>query len=513
MIRIGTLIDVEASVADAVAQAAAIKDAGYDSAWANQIFGQDALTLLAVVGASVPDIELGTAVVPVYPRHPQMLAQQALTVQSASGDRLCLGIGLSHQMVVEGLWGYSYDRPGRYMAEYLSALMPMLRGEVAMLDGEVLKSITVGPLDIPATKPPSVVVAALAPYMLKLAGTLTDGTITWMTGIGTIGSHIAPLLGEAAEAAGKPAPRVVVSLPVCLTDDAGRAKDRIDEAFSIYPNLPWHRPARGCGWHRARCRHLGRFRGAGGDLRVPGFPRWLSGARDLAAQAGVLELIDFLVGDDEVEEPGDDLFGGRRIVGIGAVHQPDERRISVVDHEGGDAEDVQIVVVVGPVGGDDLAWSAGGQLGIDDVEIDAMGDEDRIDLRSRGERDPLDVASVEERAMDRSEMLRRHVAHRNRDFKGQERRIVCRVVPDRWCTWLEMPLRERPRLEGHIEVETSIERAEHVLVHVSGEGAPVVIEKGEGNERHAISNPRQPDFIPARQHRGPDGAPSRGVHR
>ncbi len=238
MIRIGTLIDVESSVADAVRQAASIKDAGYDSAWANQIFGQDALTLLAVVGASVPDIELGTAVVPVYPRHPQMLAQQALTVQSASGDRLCLGIGLSHQMVVEGLWGYSFDRPGRYMAEYLSALMPMLRGEVAMLDGEVLKSITVGPLDIPATTPPSVVVAALAPYMLKLAGTLTDGTITWMTGIGTIGSHIAPLLGEAAEAAGKPAPRVVVSLPVCLTDDAGRAKDRIDEAFSIYPNLP-----------------------------------------------------------------------------------------------------------------------------------------------------------------------------------------------------------------------------------------------------------------------------------
>ena len=155
MIKIGTLIDVEKSVTAGVAQAAAIREAGYDSAWANQIFGQDALTLLAVVGAQVPEIELGTAVVPIHPRHPQMLAQQALTVQSASGDRLCLGIGVSHQMVVEGLWGYSYERPGRYMREYLEALMPMLRGETAMVTGKVVQAITVAPLDIPDTAPPS----------------------------------------------------------------------------------------------------------------------------------------------------------------------------------------------------------------------------------------------------------------------------------------------------------------------------------------------------------------------
>ena len=215
MIKIGTLIDVEKSVTAGVAQAAAIREAGYDSAWANQIFGQDALTLLAVVGAQVPEIELGTAVVPIHPRHPQMLAQQALTVQSASGDRLCLGIGVSHQMVVEGLWGYSYERPGRYMREYLEALMPM-----------------------PDTAPPPVLVAALASYMLKITGELADGTVTWMTGISTIASHVAPRIAEAASAAGRPSPRVVVSLPVCVTDDPARAKDDIDSAFSIYPTLP-----------------------------------------------------------------------------------------------------------------------------------------------------------------------------------------------------------------------------------------------------------------------------------
>jgi len=238
MIRIGTLIDVEKPVAEGVAQAAAIREAGYDSAWANQIFGQDALTLLAVVGAQVPEIELGTAVVPIHPRHPQMLAQQALTVQSASGDRLCLGIGVSHQMVVEGLWGYSYERPGRYMREYLEALMPMLRGETSMVAGEVIQAITVAPLDIPGTTPPPVLVAALAPYMLKITGELADGTVTWMTGISTIASHVAPRITEAAAAAGRPAPRVVVSLPVCVTDDPERAKDDIDTAFSIYPTLP-----------------------------------------------------------------------------------------------------------------------------------------------------------------------------------------------------------------------------------------------------------------------------------
>ena len=238
MIKIGTLIDVEKSVTAGVAQAAAIREAGYDSAWANQIFGQDALTLLAVVGAQVPEIELGTAVVPIHPRHPQMLAQQALTVQSASGDRLCLGIGVSHQMVVEGLWGYSYERPGRYMREYLEALMPMLRGETAMVTGEVVQAITVAPLDITDTAPPPVLVAAVASYMLQITGELADGTVTWMTGISTIASHVAPRIAEAASAAGRPSPRVVVSLPVCVTDDPARAKDDIDSAFSIYPTLP-----------------------------------------------------------------------------------------------------------------------------------------------------------------------------------------------------------------------------------------------------------------------------------
>src|SRR5580700_938208 len=135
-LRIGSMIDVDQSVPGTVAQLKRLAEAGFDHTFAAQIFGHDALTLLAAAGAQVPGIGLGTGVVPVYPRHPMMLAQQALTVQAATGNRLILGIGLSHQVVVEGMWGMSFDRPATYMKEYLAALMPLLRGETVNAVGE-----------------------------------------------------------------------------------------------------------------------------------------------------------------------------------------------------------------------------------------------------------------------------------------------------------------------------------------------------------------------------------------
>ena len=238
MIKIGALLNTETTVPEVIQQARVIQDAGFDTAWATQIFGLDALSTLTAVGSALPDLALGTAVIPVYARHPQVMAQQALSVQSASRCSFSLGIGLSHQVVVEGLWGYSFDRPARYMREYLSALLPLLRGEAASLDGEVLKAVTFGPLGIPSTPAPSVLVAALAPAMIRVAGQVADGTVTWMTGISTIGSHVAPRLNEAAAEAGRPAPRIVVSLPISLTENPSRAAELIDAESAIYPTLP-----------------------------------------------------------------------------------------------------------------------------------------------------------------------------------------------------------------------------------------------------------------------------------
>ncbi len=237
-LRIGSMIETDKPLDDVVAQLQRYHDAGLDHAFASQIFGPDALTLLAVAGSQVPGIGLGTGVVPVYPRHPMMLAQQALTVQMATGNRLLLGIGLSHQVVVEGMWGMSFERPAAYMQEYLTSLMPLLRGETVRSEGERVTTNAFAPLDIADVEAPPVLVAALADTMLKLAGPVADGTITWMTGTATIGDHIAPTITAAAEAAGRPAPRVVVSLPIAVTNDRDAARTRINEAFAIYPNLP-----------------------------------------------------------------------------------------------------------------------------------------------------------------------------------------------------------------------------------------------------------------------------------
>jgi F420-dependent oxidoreductase-like protein len=239
-VRIGALINSSRSIDDVTAEVQRLADAGFASAWGSQTFAHDTLTLLAVVGARVPGVELGTAVVPIHPRHPVMLAQQAATVQAAIGGRLALGIGLSHQMVVERMWGYAFDKPASYMREYLSALVPLLQGEPVDFHGEFITAVSGGPL-AQLTQPVPVYVAALGPAMLKMTGELAAGTVTWMAGTKTIGSHIVPKITAAASAAGRPEPRVIVGLPVCVTAEPDKAKGRIDKSLAIYPSLPSYR--------------------------------------------------------------------------------------------------------------------------------------------------------------------------------------------------------------------------------------------------------------------------------
>ena len=214
---------------------------GFDSVWFPQVTGPDTLTMLAMSGAQTNRIELGTAVVPTYPRHPMMLAGQALTVQAATGGRLALGIGLSHKVVIEDMLGYSFDRPARHMREYLAALTPLLRGEPAKVEGETLKAV--GGLSGPSGQvAPPVLLAALAPAMLRLAGSVAAGTITWMVGPTTLAEHIIPTMAAAADKAGHgEAPRVVAAFPVCVTDDVAAARQRAAKTFAMYGSLPSYR--------------------------------------------------------------------------------------------------------------------------------------------------------------------------------------------------------------------------------------------------------------------------------
>ena len=212
---------------------------GFPSFWMPQIFGMDALTAIAVAAKNVPNIRVGTSVIPTYPRHPMVLAQQALTTQSVIGGRLELGIGLSHQPVVEGMWGISFDKPVRHMSDYLSILTPLLNDRRVSYKGESI--IGRGEITPPPADAPPVLVAALGPQMLRLAGRLADGTITWMTGPETIRTLTAPTISEAAEEAGRPAPQVAMGLPVCVTPDVDAARERADRDYAIYGQLPSYR--------------------------------------------------------------------------------------------------------------------------------------------------------------------------------------------------------------------------------------------------------------------------------
>ena len=214
-------------------------DQGFASAWMSNIFGVDALTALAVAGSQVPGIEVGTAVVPTYPRHPAVLAQQARTVAAAVDGRLVLGIGLSHKVVIEDMFGYDFSRPVLHMREYLAVLLPLLDGQTVSFTGATVRA-NVG-LTTPSAGRVPVVVAALGAQMLRLAGAQTDGTVLWMTGPATVRDHVVPAITAAAESAGRLRPRIVCILPVCVTDDPDAARERAARIFAIYGELPSYR--------------------------------------------------------------------------------------------------------------------------------------------------------------------------------------------------------------------------------------------------------------------------------
>lgn len=238
--RLAAVIPNHAATVDSVAeQLVRLEELGFDSAWMPGIpNGPDVLTLLAVAGRATERIEIGTAIVPTYPRHPAALAAQALTVNDALGGRLTLGIGVSHRKVIEGQLGLSFERPVGHMREYLSILRPLLEHQQVDFRGDAMRTRIRLAASISGYPPPPVVLAALGDQMLGLAGSMADGVVTWMTGLDTIEKRTIPILQAAAEAAGRCPPRVIVGLPVMVTDHADAARERASEIFAVYGRLP-----------------------------------------------------------------------------------------------------------------------------------------------------------------------------------------------------------------------------------------------------------------------------------
>jgi F420-dependent oxidoreductase-like protein len=212
--------DKERSRADRLtgllADGRAAEHAGFTSFWIPQVPGYlDAMTAIALLGQVTDRIEIGTAVVPIQTRHPIAMAQQALTTQLACGGRFALGLGPSHDWIVDGQLGLSYERPVRLVRNYLQVLNAAFRGP-GPVDIENDSYRVHSPFDVAEPTPMPVLLAALGPTMLRIAGEQANGTILWMADERAIHDHIAPRIGEAATDAGRPTPRIVAGVPVTL---------------------------------------------------------------------------------------------------------------------------------------------------------------------------------------------------------------------------------------------------------------------------------------------------------
>jgi 5,10-methylenetetrahydromethanopterin reductase len=211
---------------------------GYDSFWFAQVSGLDALTVIALAGPATERIEIGTAVVPTYTRHPNVMAQQALTVNAATRGRLVLGIGPSHRPVIERL-GLSYDQAALHVREYVSIVRALVHEGRVEFEGQKYSVRTA--LQVPGARPFPILISALAPLMLRTAGEVADGTVTWMAGRKAIETHVAPRVRAAAKEAGRPEPRIVVGIPVAVCDDPAAGRRRAAQIFQLYGNLPNYR--------------------------------------------------------------------------------------------------------------------------------------------------------------------------------------------------------------------------------------------------------------------------------
>ncbi|EFC82295.1 TIGR03564 family F420-dependent LLM class oxidoreductase [Parafrankia sp. EUN1f] len=221
-----------------VKQARQAEQDGFHALWYASVVTGDPLVAMALAGRETSRIELGTAVLQTYPCHPLLQANRAASVVATMGrPGFTLGIGPSHESVVRDAYGMSYDHPGRSTEEYLTILGPLLRGEDVDFQGQDWSTHSAGRMT-PLTHPVPVLLAALSPRLLRIAGEHADGVVLWMAPPKAIETHIVPRLSAAASAAGRPAPRVVAGLPVAVHDDRAEARTATAATAAGYAGMP-----------------------------------------------------------------------------------------------------------------------------------------------------------------------------------------------------------------------------------------------------------------------------------
>ncbi|SDO70629.1 TIGR03564 family F420-dependent LLM class oxidoreductase [Lentzea jiangxiensis] len=213
---------------------------GVDSVWMGQRLDYDAIGLAGLVGARVPGVDVGVSAVPVFGRHPLLVASQAQTTQAALAGRFHLAVALGAPPIVEQAFGLPWERPVARLREFLTVLGPLVRGEPVDHEGELITARTVLPTRVPGAAPTPVLVAAMAPKALRIAGQLADGTVPYLAGPRVLAEHIVPAITAAAAEAGKPAPRVVALVPAAVTTGE-EARRTMAEGLAFYPQFESYR--------------------------------------------------------------------------------------------------------------------------------------------------------------------------------------------------------------------------------------------------------------------------------
>ncbi|GGN94559.1 putative monooxygenase (luciferase-like) [Actinoplanes lobatus] len=218
-------------------------EAGLTSAWFGQRFEYDAAGLAAVVGRAVPGIRVGTSAIPVFGRHPILVAAQARTAQAATHGRFQLGLALGAPAFVEPALGTPFERPIARLREFLTALRTVLETGHVDHHGELITAVTPLPSALPGAEHPiPLLVAAMGPQALRVTGELADGTLPNLAGPRTLAEHIVPAITRAAAEAGRPRPRIIALAPAVVTADVDRARETAAKQLAIYDSIPsYHR--------------------------------------------------------------------------------------------------------------------------------------------------------------------------------------------------------------------------------------------------------------------------------
>jgi F420-dependent oxidoreductase-like protein len=213
-------------------------EAGLDSVWFSQLFEHDAITMAALAGRAVPSVAVGTAVVPLYPRHPLLLAALAQTAQAAVNGRFTLGVGLGVRGLLEPAYGVAYPPPIQHLRESLTVLRQVFEEERAEFTGRTVTAQPPLSTEVAGGEDVPLVVAAMGPQSLRVAGELADGTLPFLAGPRALSEQIVPILARAARDAGRPTPRVIAVVPAVVTDTVDVIRDIAAVHLGAYGSIP-----------------------------------------------------------------------------------------------------------------------------------------------------------------------------------------------------------------------------------------------------------------------------------